>query len=445
MADNLNAPFIRRSNRVSGSLSKTGIFWLFNLAFIALATPAFAVIMHGLVGFLPLIVLALIIGAIEGTYNQVLRSFGKGISDNKLLVVLVIWYIVGGSINQFLYVSGAESLKLLMDRFVFFIGVCFALGFARDERCRRYIQILFIFAMGIQAVFSINVLAKTIGISRDMWAETRGGWIHGSPTFYANSAMLLPVLFWRSFRESGSLRMMLIVASVLIVIMITITTFGTPLGLVITSLIIIPMLSILLLLAGKRRFSTFIVFGVLTCILYFGYKYFFYSPLLSGASDRIERAILDPRSGGYSEQYIEGSRWYLSEISLKSYRANPLWGAGGGSTRLNPYLGGHSSFFDILGAFGLFGGGGAFCGIVLLMLVNSIVHFLRIRNWGSLMALTSVILYTEAGIVNPYWEGMGFILVLSMARPFKTGIKYQLVEPGLFRPALPMKHRPGRI
>jgi hypothetical protein len=75
----------------------------------------------------------------------------------------------------------------------------------------------------------------------------------------------------------------------------------------------------------------------------------------------------------------------------------------------------------------LLGGGGAFCGIILIFLVNASVRFWQEQSLESLLALTSVILYTIAGIVNPYWEGAAFILVMFLAHPFASSIKVKLV------------------
>ncbi len=408
-------------------LSSTRFFQLSTLAFVALATPVIAVSMRGLVGFFPLAAIAVAIGFGEGSINRVLGNIRKNVAENKLLAFLIVWYFIGILANQYYYLGFRAEWRLLAGRSVLILGVLYIFGFAHDEKCRRYLQIFFLFALGLQAVFSIGVLAETIGIARDKWTETRGAWIHGNQTSYANSTLLLPILIWRSFKESGILKLLLLGASIVIGVYTSISTFGTPLGLIILGIAIVPVLSLLLLGTRKSAFLAFAVGFVLILTLYFGYKYVFYHPLLSGANERIENVILDPESGGYSgDRMYEGSRWYLNQISLNTFFSHPYFGEGG-TTTLNPHLGGHSAFFDLLGGYGLLGGGGAFIGIVLLILRNASIRFWRERDWQTLLELTTIILYSIVGIVNQYWEGMAFILVMSMAHPFKESIRNRLI------------------
>jgi hypothetical protein len=92
---------------------------------------------------------------------------------------------------------------------------------------------------------------------------------------------------------------------------------------------------------------------------------------------------------------------------------------GGGSTRYSPYVGGHSSLLDTLGAYGILGGGGAFVSLIFIILANAANHFFHERSWQALLGLATVISLLAAGIVNPYWEGFEPLFVILIARPIQ--------------------------
>lgn len=405
------------------SFHRNKLFWLFNLAFISLFTPVIVVTMRGYLGFMFFLIFILMVYLKEHSSKQVASSIRNNISRNKLLVFFIFLYFVGVILNQYYYMGLLDNWRLLMDRFVLLVGIIFAFGFAHDNNCRRYFLISYIIFMGIQAAFSTNLLYETNRIARDMWEQSSGAWIHGSQTFYADTAVIMPMLLGQSFMESGLLRLILIASCILIVIFISISTFATPVSLMILGAFIVIILSTLSYYQRKGKFISFIITGALICTVLLSYKYVFYRPAFFDASSRIENIIQDPKSGGYEENLSEGSRWYLAQVSIKSFFANPLLGVGGGSTRNNPELGGHSSFFDMLGAFGLLGGGGAFSVIVLIMLFNVTRRYWGERNWGNLLSLTSTILYVVVGIVNPYWEGAAMVLIMFMAHPFNSNNK----------------------
>jgi uncharacterized membrane protein (DUF4010 family) len=77
---------------------------------------------------------------------------------------------------------------------------------------------------------------------------------------------------------------------------------------------------------------------------------------------------------------------------------------------------------DCLGAYGLFGGGGALIGLILLFLKTAVFRFLQTRSWQELLILTSVISLVVAGIVNPYWEGSQPLYVILVAGLYNYNI-----------------------
>jgi hypothetical protein len=171
---------------------------------------------------------------------------------------------------------------------------------------------------------------------------------------------------------------------------------------------------------------------IIISISLFAYRFTRDNPLLVQAYYRLDNFLEDPTSGGYSGGDIEGSRWLLAEISLQSFQEDPFFGMGGGSTRTSQLVGGHSSLLDSLGAYGLLGGGGAFCGMILFMFKASVIRFHRERNWETLLVVVSCILLLVGGIINPYWEGFQPYCVLLMTRPlFGKSLARQQIFPKL--------------
>ena len=201
------------SGRTSDMLPSTWVFRLASLAFIADATPFLAVNMHGLVGFLLILGLAIFVGLSENIFNLVLRSMFEGISQNKLLFLFAILYLVDFVINLLFSERWLDNWRLMVSPVVMLIAICYVFAFMHNDLCYRYFQIGFIIVSGLQAVLSIQVLAKTTDIARMMWAETSGAWIYGNQIVFVTYVMIVPVLFWRSFRESGRVLWPMVISS----------------------------------------------------------------------------------------------------------------------------------------------------------------------------------------------------------------------------------------
>ena len=413
--------------QTSQDLSKTWFYRILSVAFIALAAPDLSVYIRGLVGFLILVVVAVVAGLAESSFTQVMRLVRQGISENKLLVFFATWYWIGITLNSFTRGNAVDDWRLLLGPVVLFLALGYTAAYGRHEVTFRYFQIGFILVMGFGAIFAIQALASEVGIAREMWTETQGAWIYGNQAIYAMFAMLLPVFVWRALKEASWLRPVLLLACLLIAIEVTIAGFATPVSLLLLSIPLTLILSILL--SGiKRRIVALVVTGVLAFAVLVGYQYTYDNPLLTPAYDRIETFLLDPTSGGYTGAEVQVSRWYLAEISLRSFEAEPVWGMGGGNTRYSEFVGGHSSLFDALGSYGLFGGGGALVGVILVMLLGAARRFWKQRNWETLVALVSVMLLIVAGIADPYWEGWLPAFILLMARPLWGSVPHKIPD-----------------
>jgi hypothetical protein len=304
---------------------------------------------------------------------------------------------------------------------IFFFGVFFAFSYFNNSKTIRFFEIFLAITLGIQAIYTLPSFISNAGFARQMYETTKGAWAFGNPGFYSMIVILLPIIIMRGFIEKGLLRYILLVASIAIGMLASISSFGTPLGLLIAGVIIIGVLSIFTSFTGLSIFRVILINTLLALTLVLGYNYIFENPLLIAASSRIENAYNDPISGGYSGQYRNGSRVYLAEKSLDEFIENPLFGAGGGTVNKNPKLGGHSSFFDMLGAYGLLGGGAlGYIGVVVIILIYTGKNYFKKLDWESLMRFTTIILYVIVGIVNPYWEGLGFVIVFIVTHPYKS-------------------------
>jgi hypothetical protein len=404
--------------------SRSWFFRLAGLAFIALMTPALAVYMHGSAGFFSLLALAVLAGLMESSFRSTLQSVAALISRNKLLVALVIWYLAGFTLNMFLRGGGVDDWRLVLGPLTIMIGLFFAFGFMGNADCHRYFQIGFVLAAGVQSFFSAQVLSSSAGIAREMWFETSGAWVYGNQTAFAFYAMILPVLIWRSFRETGFLRLLLLASCLFILVTASISSFGISLGLTILGGLIVLALSVFLL---RRSFwIVLFVFIMISAIGALGYQYTYDNPLFAPAYYRIENFIHDPESGGYTGVSRSASRWYLAEISIHTFQAEPLVGMGG-PREYNPYIGGHSSLFDSLAIYGLLGGGGALGGIILVTLANIARRFRHQPDWETLFGLTTIMLLVVVGIVDPFWEKLIPVAII-LVRPFR------LLEEGSVQP-----------
>jgi hypothetical protein len=404
-------------------ISKSVFFRLSSLAFIVLVTPVLGVYLHSPGGFLLILALAVLVGVFENSITPTILRMSKIIIKNKLLIYFSLWYSIFVIINLFLGGNGLDDWRLMLSPLILIIGILFAFAFMSDSICGRYLQIGIILSLGVQSIINIPQLYLKPSIAREMWAELSGSWIYGNQSYFATCVILLPVLFWRSFKETGFLKLILLLCCSLILISAYISSFGTPLGLILLDLIV-TLVFALLFMVKKRGW---VVAVILLGLLYSGYQLTSSNPLFSDAYTRITNFISDPTSGGYSGRDFSVSRWYLDLISIESFRASPLLGMGGGSTRYSPYVGGHSSLLDSLGAYGVLGGGGAFAGLIVILLVNAVTRFLHERTWQALLILTTVISLVVAGIVNPYWEGTQTLFVLLVARPFKGDIQSRQV------------------
>ncbi len=395
--------------------------WSFRVAtaaFLVLIIPALDFYLRGQAGFLVLISLTFLVTLVEKTFAPSLRMMMKGMAQNRLFSILSFWYIVGLIFNSLLRGRGVDDWRLILAPAGIFFAMWFAFSFLRDPACFRQFQIIVVICLGLQNAYATLQFLASAGMARLTWSEViQTGSVLGNQTYFAMFTVLLPIMLWRALKESGRLRWVLLASCFTTFTSVVVSSFATPVGLVIAAVLLYLGLSLMFMFRAR----TLLIVVVLTITAGLTFFFTYQNPIFNDAYSRIVNFVNDPTSGGYLRPTDNSSRWYLGLRSLDSFFSEPFFGPGGGNTRYNPNVGGHSSLFDSLGAYGLFGGGGALVGLMLLMLFRAFAVFLRERNSENLMTLIGVILLFIGGVVNPYWEAFQPTCIVLMTRFFMAG------------------------
>ena len=436
---------IKANTNEEGILARTWMFKLAGLGLLVYATPCVSVPLHGLVGVLPILALALLIGLCEDEFWLTVRKFLDGLWQNPLLLFLAVWYYAGIAFNVFIRAGANNDWRYMMGPVVLLFGFAFAFAFMWDRACYRSFQVWFTLGAGIQGLVSLRMLIRDPGLARSAMTqvEVNGAWIYGNQGYYALMIMVMPVLIWRSLQERGLLRAILLASCLLSSGAALITTFATPMGLAIFDVLTIIVFRFAFPKGGMSLwFLMALGVGIVGMAGFYGYGIARENPLFSPAISRIANVIADPTSGGYEGHDLEGSRWDKAVISTAVFLKHPLWGGGGGSMVNNPNLGGHSTFFDCLGAYGLLGGGGAYCAIVLLALWLGVKRLRDGRRWEAVVIVSALCSLIAGGIVNPYCGPGELFLVILLCRLFVRPT-FVPKEPGA-RPAVEGPRRSTR-
>jgi len=399
-------------------LSKSWGFRILTFAIIAYSTKPMSVLIHGLIGFFALLGIAWILMHAKRELGIVHYNIRHVTALNKPLLFFSMWYAFGVIFN--IYFRGGfyvvEDWRLTMGPFLLLWATFFAFAFLHNDKCYRILVILLTLLAGVQSIFTLREQFFGFVPIRQLVNDV---WLYGDQGTFAMYAILFPVLIVQATKEKKTLCAALYVCCGIIAISIVFCTFATAVALL---LIGGAGLSIITLGYWRKSFVAKAALCVLLAtmtVLTFKLVIESSNPLLRDVNSRLIRAYQDPTSGGYNQHYGTESRWFLAQKSIDSFLDNPLFGAGGGSIRHSTYVGGHSSFFDSLGGYGLLGGGGAFISLILYMLFQTF-HQMRVkRSLETIAKFIVTISLLIGGIVNPYWEGNQTLMVLLVARSFR--------------------------
>lgn len=396
-------------------------FQLFLIIFIFWSTKFTNIKIHGDFGltliFFLIIFLTLSIGKVKG----LLIDFFQNLNKNQLFVFLLFTYSFMVLVKFFL--GQIIDYQCVFNVIVLFLALFYSLTYLYESKCLRYFQIFFIIISGIQSFFTFFILANDFSIARiavDQTINAGKEWEFGEQGIFAIYAIIAPTILMRSFSEKGLLKFILLFFCFFIICSSAISQFSTALGIIIMA----PLIFFLFLFFLSKNnhkirilFYLFILLIFFYCIIQIESENIFFKNSL----DKIFNAWIDPSSGGYGEKYESESRWYLAIRSINSFITSPIFGNGIGSIRFSKAIGGHSSLFDLLGFYGLIGGG-AFIGMVYLSLKICWNRARIQRDLYSIANLTTLILFIFAGIVNPYWEGQPYAIIMLLIVPFNFKI-----------------------
>lgn len=402
-------------------LHRTWSFWLACFVFILLSAKYISVLFHGYVGAAVVAVLAILVGLLEGQTQPVIYNIRRGMRLNSALLWLLVWYAIGLFLRMLMAPQFTVNWRYASPPIIILCAVLLGFGYLSESRASRLFQIAYILAIGVQSFFSGSVLSEGYGKIREIVGETMGSWSFGDQSNFAMQAVLLPMMIVRSLLERGWTRLLLLACCALITRTIIVCQFGTALGLLLLGgplTVVIWMIWARKTIAGHFRFLIVAVAVAIFCTILI--RQMQNNPMLEVAGSRVIRAWEDPRSGGYNATYAaEGSRWYLAQTSINTFKAHPFLGQGTGTIRHAASVGGHSALFDMLGFYGLLGGGGAFLLLILVMVRRGFIRMRQQANLEVTAALASLLMLFVAGVVNPYWEGEVTCLVFMWARAFR--------------------------
>ena len=203
--------------------------------------------------------------------------------------------------------------------------------------------------------------------------------------------------------------------------------FATPIGLLITNLLIIGIIYLFFVL----RSTIISPRAILIILIVLGVVFFLFSTILkseySGMDDvkyRFTNFIEDPASGGYSKGSGGISRFKLIKFSWDSFVNKPLFGNGGNirSSMYEGINGGHSSSFDFLAVLGIAGGGGAFLFFVWLSVRNAYRNLRNSKSFSDICNFAMVVTFIIGGILNPYWQGPILVTYLLVANIYQSQV-----------------------
>lgn len=397
---------------------KTLHFLIISYAFIFLAIDTINFYIHGFIGFVLLVIAAYMLKS-SNENNYLGQFFFISYSKNKWIVILSIWYFCGVVFNGFIGGNGLEDWIFFPAPLVFLFAFVFVTSHLFNRSLYRFFIIRFIILLGIHSLVIIPIMVNNPEIARDIFVLTHNGIALGGPDSFSLQATLVPIFFWQATQEKGKIRIILIISICAILISIAVSAFTTAALLIIVIAPLFYFLYFILIPINNRYRKQALMFSLIFfSSIYIAYDYTKDNPLFDAFFSRTTNVIADPTSGGYDERNRDESRYEKNLISYNSFIENPLLGNGSGNIRYNKLVGGHSSFFDSLAAYGVFGGGGAFVALVFLLYRNAFRKYRRYRNFQTLASLVSVSLFVIGGIVNPYWEGFQPAFILLLAQPF---------------------------
>lgn len=387
------------------SFSSTNIeFILLSVAFISLLNETLGFHLKGILGFLFFYFLAIFFKLSAKNQSNYKPNFNN--KYIKYFYILVIFYLLSLIANSFFFGRGISDWRFLSTPIITLLSIHFARNYlVKTSYFIRFFNLL-ILVTGIQSIIAFFILINNIGIARSEDIVLFNLLVIGGPSSFALKAMVMPFFLWFIYKFNHGRRKLINLIFILFVILsVSVSTYATSIFFIIISAFLFTFYIIIFPFSYKRSLLNFLFAGMLFYSLIIIYDLTYDMPIFRGFYYRFENVILDPTSGGYSGLDRSESRWDKNLLSIKEFNDSPVFGNNNGLVRVNNKLGGHSSFFDSLGAYGIFGGAGALILLNILVFTLMLKQYKDLRNYQNISVLITISLYIIGGVINPFWEG----------------------------------------
>jgi len=393
------------------------------IAITSLVSPYISKIYRGYVG---LTIFLLVIGMfvfLSPVGNYFTAIVGPAYRKNKAVFISIIWFIAGILVT---YLRGANDISYLIQ--VLYLPLVFLIGiFLSQNYHYRSFAIISIIAFCFLNIISTGSAIDSTTSARDLYEESNKGLIYGTSGFWGLIGIFFPLFIAESMKQPKIFRWGLITILLFLAYKLLFSGFATPIGLLITNLLIIGIIYLFFVL----RSTIISPRAILIILIVLGVVFFLFSTILkseySGMDDvkyRFTNFIEDPASGGYSKGSGGISRFKLIKFSWDSFVNKPLFGNGGNirSSMYEGINGGHSSSFDFLAVLGIAGGGGAFLFFVWLSVRNAYRNLRNSKSFSDICNFAMVVTFIIGGILNPYWQGPILVTYLLVANIYQSQV-----------------------
>jgi len=393
------------------------------IAITSLVSPYISKIYRGYVG---LTIFLLVIGMfvfLSPVGNYFTAIVGPAYRKNKAVFISIIWFIAGILVT---YLRGANDISYLIQ--VLYLPLVFLIGiFLSQNYHYRSFAIISIIAFCFLNIISTGSAIDSTTSARDLYEESNKGLIYGTSGFWGLIGIFFPLFIAESMKQPKIFRWGLITILLFLAYKLLFSGFATPIGLLITNLLIIGIIYLFFVL----RSTIISPRAILIILIVLGVVFFLFSTILkseySGMDDvkyRFTNFIEDPASGGYSKGSGGISRFKLIKFSWDSFVNKPLFGNGGNirSSMYEGINGGHSSSFDFLAVLGIAGGGGAFLFFVWLSVRNAYRNLRNSKSFSDICNFAMVVTFIIGGILNPYWQGPILVTYLLVANIYQSRV-----------------------
>ena len=355
--------------------------------------------------------------------NYFTAIVGPAYRKNKAVFISIIWFIAGILVT---YLRGANDISYLIQ--VLYLPLVFLIGiFLSQNYHYRSFAIISIIAFCFLNIISTGSAIDSTTSARDLYEESNKGLIYGTSGFWGLIGIFFPLFIAESMKQPKIFRWGLITILLFLAYKLLFSGFATPIGLLITNLLIIGIIYLFFVL----RSTIISPRAILIILIVLGVVFFLFSTILkseySGMDDvkyRFTNFIEDPASGGYSKGSGGISRFKLIKFSWDSFVNKPLFGNGGNirSSMYEGINGGHSSSFDFLAVLGIAGGGGAFLFFVWLSVRNAYRNLRNSKSFSDICNFAMVVTFIIGGILNPYWQGPILVTYLLVANIYQSQV-----------------------